>query len=206
MGHTAAPAEGDADERQGGGEMGQGGGHDEAGGSLAPLQGTGRLPPAVSPTACERRQCRRARSIWVTAVCPLRLPAGYHPVLNRWPLGWGGTRFRPAAPRGTEPLAGRRPPPPAVGAAGTPSPVSPAQRTRPELPLPVRLPATTGDGPDGGNRAASIPRGRRHGPERETRHGGRSRPRRKPETFFHQGRGKVFSAGNTRPECRHPPS
>lgn len=54
--------------------------------------------------------------------------------------------------------AGENPPPRAPGCSGYPrSP--PARSTRPELPLPVRLPAAAAGGSDGGDRAASIPQG-----------------------------------------------
>lgn len=180
---------------------------------LALLQGTGRLPPRRVP-----HRLRAETALLGSAKVPPPAPSslrgttppgagrpwagqgGHDPgqqVPGEWDPEWGGGGHTTRHPQPWE----RRVPP-----------VPPARRTRPELPLPVQLPAATGTGPDGGDLAASIPRGwgggtgTGHGPERGARHAGRSPPRHKPGTFFQQGQRKGFSAGVTHFEHRHPHS
>ncbi|XP_031985335.1 basic proline-rich protein-like [Corvus moneduloides] len=134
----------------------------------------GRAPPALrGPRLLERGQ----------------------PVPSRSPPGWLETRARPAARRGARPRGGEGDPSaPNRGSSRSP-PVPPAPRTRPELPLPVRVPAAAGAGPDGSDRAASAPGDKRgtHGPERGARPAGRSRPL-PSQTFLQRDPSKGFSA------------
>lgn len=145
---------------------------------LALLQGTGRLPPAVSPTACERRQ-----RCWARRRCPPQPPALCEgpPRPEQVAPGLGRVGTIPASrsqesgtPSGGE--ADTRPATPQPWERRVP-PVPPARRTRPELPLPVQLPAATGTGPDGGDLAASIPRGWGDGDGDGTRPRARGTPR-----------------------------
>lgn len=123
------------------------------------------------PTAQERRQLCWARCVWVAARCT---HAHHHQTRTAKPPAprQGPPRPEQVAPglgAGTIPAsssqgsrapsgAGENPPPRAPGCSGYPrSP--PARSTRPELPLPVRLPAAAAGGSDGGDRAASIPQG-----------------------------------------------
>ncbi|XP_027605332.2 basic proline-rich protein-like [Pipra filicauda] len=157
------------------------------------------LPPAPSPTARERRPCCWARRMWVTSPChptpsPLRgaTPSG----AGRPYAAWGhdpGQQL--AGGPGPEQARGTRHPQPREQRV---PPVPPARRTRPELPLPVRVPAAAGAVPDGGDRAASIPgEGRDARPEQGARHA-------EPETFLQRDQSNRFSAGDPHFECRRP--
>lgn len=93
---------------------------------LALLQGTGRLPPAVSPTACERRQ-----RCWPRRRCPPQPPAlcegPPRPEQVAPGLGRGGTipasrSQESGTPSGGEEGGHTTRHPPTVGAAGTPGP------------------------------------------------------------------------------------
>lgn len=165
----------------------------------APLQGPGRLPPATSPPlpgagsaaglgACGSLSCAPRNPRSSRGAAP---PGAGRP--------WAGRRHHRGQRLPGEPVPqrgwGDGPATPNRGSSGSP-PIPPARRTRPELPLPVRLRAAAGAGPDGEDHAASIPRGGGGTP---------GEPRRKPEPFY-QGRGqsKGFSADTAHFECGHP--
>ncbi|XP_036250718.1 nascent polypeptide-associated complex subunit alpha, muscle-specific form-like [Molothrus ater] len=97
---------------------------------------------------------------------------------------------------GSAPRRGRGPITPQPWEQPVP-PVPPARRTRPELPLPVRVPATAGAGPDDGGPRRQRPGGQagdtRHGPEQGARAAGHSRPL-PSQTFLQRHPSKGFSA------------
>lgn len=97
---------------------------------------------------------------------------------------------------GSAPRRGRGPVTPQPCVQPVP-PVPPARRTLPELPLPVRVPAAAGAGPDDGGPRRQRPGGQagdtRHGPERGARAAGHFRPL-PSQTFLQRHRSKGFSA------------
>lgn len=176
-----APAERGRKGRSAGRAAGAGMGPPERCLSLAP-----DARPAAGPRACllPRPPSLRAETPLLGSVpvghprcspvpSPRLLQRG-HPGPSRSPPGWLSTRARPAARRGARPRAGEGDPSPPDPREQPVPTVPPARRTRPELPLPVRVPAAAGAGPDErqrpGDRRGTPAPSEGHGPLRPPGH------------------------------------
>lgn len=143
--------------------------------------------PATGPRGCLLPRPPRLRAEITLLVSvhvghrPL-LPCPQSPAAPEWsprpepvaPRLAGHTSPASSSQRGSVPSRGKGPITPHGPWEQPVPPVPPARRTRPELPLPVRVPAAAGAGPDDRQRRGD--RRGTHGPERGARPAQRSRP------------------------------